>query len=42
MASNGSKRGLALLWKKEVLVDVQMFGPWHIDAVVGGDDGRGK
>ena len=42
VASNGSKGGLALLWKKEVLVDDQTFGPWHIDAVVGGDDGRGK
>ena len=42
VASNGSKGGLALLWKKEVMVDVQTFGPWHIDAEVGRVDGTGK
>ena len=42
VASNGSKGGLALLWKKEIMVDVQTFGPWHIDAEVGGVDGTGK
>ena len=31
VASNGSKGGLALLWRKEIMVDVQTFGPWHID-----------
>lgn len=38
VASNGSKGGLALLWKKDIMVDVQTFGPWHIDAEVGGTD----
>ena len=42
VASNGSKGGLALLWKKEVMLDVQTFGPWHIDVEVGGADGMGK
>ena len=42
VASNDSKGGLALLWKKEVMVDVQTFGPWHIDVKVGGADGTGK
>ena len=42
MASNGSKGGLALLWKKYVMVDIQTFGPWHIDVEVGGTDGSGK
>ena len=36
VGSNGSKGGLALLWRKEVRVDIQAFGPWHIDAEVGG------
>lgn len=39
VGSIGSKGGLALLWKKDVMVDVQMFGPWHIDADLGGNDG---
>ena len=38
----GSKGGLALLWKKDVMVDVQMLGPWHIDAEVGGNDDSGR
>ena len=42
VASNDSKGGLALLWKKKVMVDVQTFGPWHIDVEVGGADGTGK
>ena len=42
MASNGSKGGLALLWKKEIMVDVQTFEPWHIDAEVRAVDGAGK
>ena len=42
VASNGSKGGLALLWRKEIMVDVQTFGPWHIDVKVGGVDGTGK
>ena len=40
--SIGSKGGLALLWKKDVMVDVQKFGPWHIDAEIGGNDGSGR
>nr|POE61708.1 hypothetical protein CFP56_51913 [Quercus suber] len=39
VSSIGSKGGLALLWKKDVMVDVQMFGPWHINAEVGGTEG---
>lgn len=27
VGNNGSKGGLALLWKKDVMVDVQTFGP---------------
>ena len=42
VARNGSKGGLALLWKKEIMVDVQTFGPWHINAEVGGADGSRK
>ena len=42
VASNGSKGGLALLWKKEIMVDVQTFGLWHIDAKVGRADGSRK
>ena len=38
VGSIGSKGGLALLWKKDVMVDIQTFGPWHIDAEVGGND----
>ena len=41
VGSNGSKGGLALLWRKEVRVDIQTFGPWHIDAEVGGVNGTG-
>ena len=29
VASNGSKGGLALLWKKYVMVDIQTFGMAH-------------
>ena len=42
VGSIGSKGGLALLWKKDVMVDVQMLGPWHIDAEVGGNDDSGR
>ncbi|XP_075654883.1 uncharacterized protein LOC142625058 [Castanea sativa] len=42
VGSNGSKGGLALLWKKDAMVDVQNFGPWHIDTKVGGTDGTGR
>lgn len=42
VASNGSKGGLALLWKKEVIVDVKTFGLWHIDVEVGEANGSGK
>ena len=41
VGSNGSKGGLALLWRKEVRVDIQTFGPWHIDVEVGGVTGTG-
>ena len=42
VGSIGSKGGLALLWKKDVMVDVQTFGPWHIDVEIGGNDGSGR
>ena len=42
VGSIGSKGGLALLWKKDVMVDVQTFAPWHIDAEIGGNDGSGR
>lgn len=42
VASNGSKGGLALLWKKDIMVDVQTFGPWHIDAEVVGTNSLGR
>ena len=36
--SDGNKGRLALLWKKDITVDVQTFCLWHIDAEVDGTD----
>ena len=37
--SHGRSGGLALLWRKEVNVDVQSFSDRHIDAIVTEDRG---
>ena len=38
--SKGRSEGLALLWKKELKVDVQSYSDSHIDAIIGqGEDG---
>ena len=34
MHSVSKSRGLALLWKKDIKVDVQMFLGRHIDAII--------
>ena len=36
--SKGRSEGLALLWKKELKVDVQSFSDSHIDAIVDQED----
>ena len=37
--SHGKSGGLALLWRKEINVDVQSFSDRHIDAIVTEDRG---
>lgn len=36
VSSNGMSGGLALMWKKDMKVEVQTFSPTHIDALVDG------
>lgn len=40
--SNGKSGGLALLWKGDIIVDVQTFSQTHIDVVVVEGSGVGK
>ena len=32
--SNGQSGGLAMIWKKDVNLDIVTYGPHHIDAIV--------
>ena len=40
--NDGNEGGLALLWKKDITVDVQTFGPWHINTEVDGTNNLGR
>ena len=37
--SHGRSEGLAFLWKKEIIVDVQSYSDRHIDAIITEDFG---